>query len=197
MRLNDRYLDIAYAEANIRQKADELIRDGYRIIPDSSFDLLVEKNDQKRVYEFKYRNGDSRNLKLEKISKKAEEIGAELIVVYMLRPNRDSIEFDDLGELIMEYLMDNFPGDLDELSSHTRLHEVYVEAITDISLTETDITIKGEASVTVSLQYGSDREQEEDEEEESMTLPMEFEASMNWNREITDMDYEIDTSDIL
>lgn len=196
MKLDDRYLDIAYAEANIKQKAEELIRDGYRLIPDSPFDLLVEKNGHKRVYEFKYRNGDRRTLKLEEIRKRAEKEGAEFIVVYMLRPNRDSIEFDDLGELIMEYFTDNFPSDLDELSSHTRLSEVYVEAITDISLTERDITIKGEASVTVSLQYGSDREQEEDEEEECMTFPMDFEASMNWNREITDMDYEIDTSDI-
>lgn len=196
MKLDDMYWDIAYAEANIKQKADELKRDGYRRIPDSSFDLLVEKDGHKRVYEFKYRNGDRRDIQLEEIRKRAEKEGAEFIVVYMLRPNRDSIEFDDLGELIMEYLMVNFPGDLDELSSHTRLSEVYVEAITDISLTERDITIKGEASVTVSLQYGSDREQEEDEEEESMTLPMDFEASMNWNREITDMNYEINMSDI-
>lgn len=196
MRLYDKYLDEAYREASIKQKKEELEKEGYQVSPDQFFDLYAERAGAKRVYEFKYRNGDRRNSEMEKFLQKAKEIEAEPIVVYMLRPNRDSIEFDELGELILEYFMDNFPSDLDELSSHTRLSEVYIETITDIHLTERWIEVKGEASVTVSLQYGSDREQEDDDEEELLELPMTFEAIVNWSREIEELEYEFDMSEM-
>ncbi len=196
MRLNDAYLEAAYREASIKQKKEELEKEGYQVSTDSFFDLYAERAGTRRVYEFKYRNGDRRNSDMEKFLQKAKEIEAESIVVYMLRPNRDSIEFDELGELIMGYFIDNFPSDLDELSSHTRPIEVYVETITDIHLTERWIEVKGEASVTVSLQYGSDREQEDDDEEELLGLPMTFDAIVNWSREIEELEYEFDMSEI-
>ncbi|MBD5456782.1 MAG: hypothetical protein HDR23_10040 [Lachnospiraceae bacterium] len=196
MRLNDVYLEAAYREASINQKKEELEKDGYQVLADPFFGLYAERAGARRVYEFKYRNGDRRNSDMEKFLQKAKEIEAEPIVVYMLRPNRDSIEFDELGELIMGYFMDNFPSDLDELSSHTRPIEVYIETITDIHLTERWIEVKGEASVTVSLQYGSDREQEDDDEEELLGLPMTFDAIVNWSREIEELEYEFDMSEI-
>lgn len=196
MRLYDKYLDEAYREASIKQKKEELEKEGYQVSADHFFDLYAERAGAKRVYAFKYRNGDRRNSEIEKFLQKAKEIEAEPIVVYMLRPNRDSIEFDGLGELIMEYFMDNFPSDLDELSSHTRLSEVYIETITDIHLTERWIEVKGEASVTISLQYGSDREQEDDDEEELLELPMTFDAIVNWSREIEELEYEFDMSEM-
>lgn len=196
MRLNDAYLEAAYREASIKQKKEELEKEGYQVSHNQFFDLYAERAGVRRVYEFKYRNGDRRNSDMEKFLQKAKEIEAEPIVVYMLRPNRDSIEFDELGELIMEYFMDNFPGDLDELSSHTRLSEVYIETLTDIHLTERWIEVKGEASVAVSRQYGSDRGQEDDDEEEILELPMTFDAIVNWSREIEELEYEFDMSEI-
>lgn len=103
------------------------------------------------------------------------------------------LEFDDLGELMLEYFCDNFPDELDELFTHTRLKEVYVESITNICLDEKMIEVTGEASLSVSLQYGSDRDQEEDDEDMEMTFPMDYSATINWNREIAKIDYEIDT----
>ncbi|MDD6658168.1 MAG: hypothetical protein PUE95_12890, partial [Lachnospiraceae bacterium] len=136
--------------------------------------------------------GNQRN-DMERLLQKAKQIDAELMVVYMLYPTRDTIEFDDLGELMLEYFGDNFPDELDELSTHTRLEEVYIESITDIHLDEKMIEVTGEASLSVSLQYGSDREQEEDDEDMEMTFPMDYTATVNWNREIVAIDYEIDT----
>lgn len=192
MRLDDKYLEMAYVEANIRQKTDELQKKGYQVIDDQFFDLLVEGKGEKLAYEFKYRNGGNRRLQIGKLMEKAEEIGAELIVVYMARPDRDTIEFDELGSIIEEYFSVNFPEDLDVLSTHTRITEVYIESITNICLLEKNIQLSGEASVTVSLQYGSDRDQEEDDEE-SWTFPMGYDITMNWNKDILDMDYNIDT----
>ncbi len=121
----------------------------------------------------------------------AEKIEAEPIVVYMSVPGKDSIEFDDLGEIIQDYLIVNFPSELDELSTHTRLSEVYIERISSIRLEE-NIIIEAEASVCVTLQYGSDRDNE-GEEDEYMTFPMEFEAELDWTRQLVGLDYQINT----
>ena len=192
MRLEDKYFEEAFREANIQQKIEELRKEGYRVTKDEFFDLIATKEGSKKAYEFKFRNINNRKNDMKKLLQRAKQIDAQLNIVYMLRPTRDSIEFDGLGELIQRYLYDNFPDVLDELSTHTHIEEVYIESITDICLKKAVIQVTGEASISVSLQYGSDREQEEEDENIAFTFPMNYIAMVGWNYEVIDMEYEID-----
>lgn len=191
MRLNEKYLYQAYANAAIKQKEEELKNEGYTICSCKEFDLLAEKDDKRKAFEFKFRGGSSEPNKIMQFIETAEKINADPIVIYMSVPGEDTIEFDDLGEFLQEYLVDNFPDSLDELSTHTRIEEVYIERILSIRLEEKCIMVEGEASLGVELQWGSDRENEDDNM--YMTFPMEFKAEFTWEREIVDVDYCINT----
>lgn len=192
MVLRDEYLYKAFEAAAIEQKRDELKEKGYRVSCDKGFDLLAQKDEQLKAFEFKFR-GDNRNSDtVLEFMERAEQKGAEPIVIYMSAPGRTSIEFDDLGEIVYEYLSNHFPEELDALSTHTRLEEVYIERIGAINLMEKNIFLKADASVCVTLQYGSDRENE-GEEEDYMTFPMEFEAEFSWERSLVNLEYQINT----
>lgn len=84
----------------------------------------------------------------------AKEIGAEPILLYVPMPGQSEIVFDSLGDKIHEYLLNDFPAELDRLSTHTRIQEVCVERVQRIELCEDLIELEGDATNTVSLQYG-------------------------------------------
>lgn len=197
MVLESKYLIEAYRNAMIKQLSEKLEAEGYKITFEKSFDLKAIKNNIIKVYEFKFRNSSKTIYENEEMVNnfinRAKEIGAEPIVIYMSSPNKANIEYNDLGHKIMEYLIDNFPDELDELSTHTSIEEVYIEQIYNISI-DNVIHLDGDATICVILQYGSDSDSDdEDDDESTMSFPMDFSVVINWNETIEELAYNINT----
>ncbi|MBS6180985.1 MAG: hypothetical protein KH921_09385 [Erysipelotrichaceae bacterium] len=194
MLIKDEYLEKAYREAAICQVMDELITDGYTLQESTIFDILVVRGNEKKVYEVKIRGSIKRDRDVTRFMHLAKEAGAEPILLYIPMPGQSEIIFDSLGDKMHEYLMNDFPSELDQLSTHTRIQEVCVERIQRIELCEDLIELEGDATITVSLQYGNDHETAE-EADDCQSFPMKFAAAVDWNQELSNLNYDVNTSD--
>ena len=130
-------------------------------------------------------------------SKQLETIGAEAFIVYLTPLKEKTIEFEDLESKILGYIVEeDFPAELDSLSTHTSIKSIYIDSINSISISETSINISGDATISVSLQYGSNSDlQNGDGDESSESFPMTFDADLDCNLNIIKCQYEIDTDD--
>lgn len=194
MIIKDKYLEIAYCEATLAQLKDELTVDGYIIQESSAFDILAVCGNEKKAYKIKLRGSVKKDGDVALFMRLAKEAGAEPILIYIPMPGQSEIIFDDLGDKMHEYLMNDFPSELDHLSTHTRIQEVCVERIQRIELCEDLIEVEGDATITVSLQYGSDLETA-GKADDCQSFPMKFTAAVDWNQELTNLNYDINTSD--
>ena len=70
---------------------------------------------------------------------------------------------EKVRELLLDYLMNNTPSDLDELSTHTSIEDVADVAISSTVANGAEVNITGTATVEVELAYGSDREREDED----------------------------------
>ena len=206
MKLEQKYLDICYRNAMIMQYTDQLKTEGFEILPlqsnnNISIDLYAKKGDEKRLYEFKcYKiSNDIKSKESAIIEKKkhAESIGAKFSIVYLTPLKEKLIEFDNLDEILYEYIsVEYFPEKLDSLSTHTKINSIYIDSINSISISKNLINISGDATISVSLQYGSDSDlQNGDGDESSESFPMTFDADLDCDLNIIECQYEIDTDD--
>jgi len=207
MKLEKKYLVKCYHDAAILQYQDLLIKQGYEI--DNSRtdyfadfkvvhpDLVATKENKKIFYEFKIIGKKEfdlthiSNLKLE-----AANNGAELKMVFINPIVEKNIEFEELSTLLFNRIIqDGIPTELDTLSSHTRIKDVYAGEITNINITRDEISIGGEATISVSLQYGSDGDCNRDIGlEENDSFSMTYSLKMDHGFDISDFQYDIDTS---
>jgi hypothetical protein len=207
MKLDENYLKKCYHDAAVLQLSKQLRAEGfvtyteYEIKYQSinfSADLYAEKNDEKRIYEFKLiGNKKHQQGLITKLKKVAKEIGAEAFVIYVNPPVEKSIDFDDLGSILTEYFCNNdIPNDLDILSTHTSIDIVEVDDITYCGITGDCITVSGNATINVELQWGSDHDSEiGDGLIDYDGFPMSFTVKLDFDFEINDIDFAIDTSD--
>jgi hypothetical protein len=94
---------------------------------------------------------------------------------------RDLVGLEDLLE---HNILENFPSELDELSSHTRLNEVTDLAFENIALEGDTIFIKGSGELGVELQCGSDNDQARgDGVKINDNFPFDFELILEYNDE--------------
>lgn len=206
MKLEQKYLDICYRTAMIMQYTDQLKTEGFEILPlqsnnNISIDLYAKKGNEKRLYEFKYyktsNNIESKKSTIIENKNYAESIGAKFSIIYLTPLKEKTIEFEDLESKILGYIVEeDFPAELDSLSTHTRVNSIYIDSINSISISETSINISGDATISVSLQYGSDSDlQNGDGDESSESFPMTFDADLDCDLNILKCQYEIDTDD--
>ena len=108
--------------------AKQLMSDGYQVclnkkFEDFSVDLFAEKESDKIIYEFKFYNTTIHRNVYDRLQEITKEIGAKLKVVYINQPNEDKeIEFMGIEDLIMDTINDDFPDELDRLSTHTTIY---------------------------------------------------------------------------
>ena len=201
-KLNEKYLLQAYRDAYIKQYCDELQARGYKISMEKNMggfraDILAEKDNDKKVYEFKMiGKGGYRKDRFDIFYARAEELGVEPIVVYYQPPIEKEIVFDDLGDLLNDYIIaEEIPNELDRLSTHTMVEEVYVETLVT-ALIQDSLEFKGNAIISGSLQFGSESDQKNNDGLiEGFSFPMEFTVELDKDLNIIHLDYEIDTSD--
>lgn len=186
MPTRDNYLAHYYEKATIDQLVEEYKQKGYNVqrearIDKYRVDLLAEKDGQNVYVEVvrKRVDGEARRRieALEELIRK--QPNSRLIVVKERYSDEKQIEFNNLNEILYNYFISDFPDELDELSTHSRLESVDSVVIDSIKVYGQDIIVKCSGQISVELQYGSDSEQEGGALP-TMSFPFEFEGTISW-----------------
>ena len=152
---------LLYLEAARRAEiADRLRQQGYSIefekrVGSVVFDLVASKVGKTIVYEIKSaQEPKSDRTMLLQLQQVAKELGYELRIAIAVPPRKVNVEIDDLTEQLQDYMTNDFPSELDSLSTHTTLDEVTDIDVSDIHVGHGEIRVGGTGSVEVGLQFG-------------------------------------------
>jgi hypothetical protein len=188
-----------YHTAKILELTEKYQSYGYNVVHDYivngfNFDLFVTKENEKIYIEVKSeafsKEKSKKIIEMAAYVKSIENARFELIIA--TPPRKKNIEFENLSQIIFDYLIENIPSDLDSLSTHTRIEDVIDVDIDSVSITEYNIHIGGTASVEVELQYGSSREQEGELYD---SFPLEFDLTLDREFNIEEVNnLSVDTS---
>ena len=119
------------------------------------FDIYAEKGDDKRIYELKIGKNRIQNKQFVILQDEAKRLGAKLFIVYLEIPKTHMIEFLGIENIIYQDLVDDFPSELDALSTHTTIDSVNNVEIEKISIEGSIAKITGSGTINVDLQFGS------------------------------------------
>jgi hypothetical protein len=124
-------------------------------------------------------------------------LGAQFVMIWAPPPVERIIEVEGLEEHLCNYLMDNLPSELDELSTHTQIEEVTDVSLSSIVLGPSTMEIRGTALVGVQLVYGSESDRAHDNGAEmGDSFPFQFSLTLNEDRGIDEVEeLKVDTSD--
>lgn len=185
----------------IEEIVENLYKHGFNVTKDADIngkhiDIIAQQGEKITAFEVKYyQNVDKeyiRNINDFKIALKDRGIdNLELIVVKDER--KKQIDFEELNNLLFEYLVNNFPDDLDSLSSNTILNEISSLEIYNVAIELSGIEMKGSCLIDVELTYGGGGD---DGFEAEFSFPAEFEVVLSGNPlSIDNAHIDIDTSE--
>ena len=155
----------ALHDVALNKLANSLERDGFDVDLDPGrnlgrgtpgFDLYATKGDEHRIYEIKIGKNKMQKKQFQALQEYARDMRAKLFITYLELPTSKEIEYDNIDSYILEYLQENVPDEIDALSTHTYIEDVDSVEITSLKICNDKQLIKGNASVNVLLQYGSD-----------------------------------------
>jgi len=207
MEIKKKFLDKYLHNIAIEQIAEEYLQKGYEVSKENQIgkyqaDIIAKKGDETIVIEIK--SGKMTPDKKETITQLGNYIHTQsnykFIVVIATPPKEKKLEIINIDELLSSYFIEEFPEELNELSTHTMMDEISDIDIDEIRIDGKSIFIKGDGVVSVELQYGSDSDQTSgDGNETSDNFPFEFELTLEYDKnhklKITDVDKLIvDTS---
>ena len=208
MEIKKRYLQKYLHDIAIEQIAEEYQEKGYTVSKEEQLgkkyraDLIARKGNETVVVEVK--SGKMSPEGKQKITDLAnyvrEQGNYKFLVVIATPPKEKKLEIAEIEDLLTESMIEDFPSELDELSTHTRLEEVTDIDIDEISIDGTSIFVSGDGVVSVELQFGSDGDQNAgDGFKNHDSFPFDFEITLEYDAEhklkIANIDkLEIDTS---
>ncbi len=207
MEIKKKYLTKHLHDIAIEQIAEDYIQKGYSVEKETKLgefqaDLVVKKEDEQIVIEVK--TGKLTPKRRKNISGLADYIrnlgGYKFKVVIATQPKEKILEIDGIETLLTNYVLYEFPDELDELSTHTRPDEVTDVDIDEMKISGTSIFVKGDGVISVELQFGSDGDQDKGDGFKTYdNFPFEFQITLEYNTEneleITEVDkIEVDTS---
>lgn len=148
----------------IEQLAEEYKAKGYLVEKEKRLgkyiaDLVVSKDDEKIIFEIKAgRMTPERKEQLAKLIDFVNSLNDYKFKIIIARPPREkNIQIAEFKQLFLDYLISDFPSELDELSTHTTIETVSDIEIHDLIVhIENEINVIGQGVVEVRLQYGSD-----------------------------------------
>lgn len=162
-------------------------------------DLVARKGDEVVVVEIK--SGKLTADKRKQLSDMGDYVRThqnyKFLVVLATPPKPKAIDIPNLEHLLLEHLVNNFPDDLNRLSSHTRIKDVLEATVDEVTVAEDGgIIAKGTGTLEVELQYGSANDDGSVSED---VFPFDFEVTLqyNQNQELILVDAEtidVDTS---
>jgi len=208
MEIKKRYLQKYLHDIAIEQISEEYKEKGYLVSKEEQLgkkyiaDLIARKGDEIIVVEVK--SGKMSPERKQKIKDLANYVRTQgnykFLVAVATPPKEKKLKIAQVEDLLFEIILNDFPDELDQLSTHTRLEEVIDIDIDEISIEGTSIFVAGDGVVSVELQFGSDGDQDTDEGFKYYdSFPFEFEITLEYDNEhelkIVDVDkLEIDTS---
>lgn len=140
----------------IQKITKELERDGFSINKEYSiFDLYAEKGDDKRIYEFKIGKNRIQKRQFIALQEEAKRLGAKLYIVYLEIPHSKEVDFEGLDQIIYEDLLNDFPSEIDALSTHTTIESIEDIEIDSINISDSIVKLTGSGTINVHLQFGS------------------------------------------
>lgn len=140
----------------IQKITKELERDGFSINKEYSiFDLYAEKGDDKRIYEFKIGKNRIQKRLFIALQEEAKRLGAKLYIVYLEIPRSKEVDFEGLDQIIYEDLLNDFPSEIDALSTHTTIESIEDIEIDSINISDSIVKLTGSGTINVHLQFGS------------------------------------------
>ncbi len=207
MEIKKKYLGKYLHDIAIEQIAEDYIQKGYQINKEERLgkfqaDLVARKGEDQIVIEVKA--GKMTPDRKQKIAGIADYVRSlanyKFLVVIATPPKEKKLEIEDIETLITNYIHNDLPSELDELSSHTRPDEVFDIDIDEINISGENIFVKGDGVVSVELQFGSDGDQDKGDGLKSYdNFPFNFEITLAYNSkkelEIIEVDkFDVDTS---
>jgi Holliday junction resolvase len=174
----------------IEQIAEEYKSKGYLIEKEKQIgkfhaDILATKGEEKIVFEVKA--GIMTPERKEELAKLADYVNSlgnyKFKVVIAREPKEKNIEIASFETLLFEYLINEMPSALDELSTHTTVEFVYDIEIHNLLIhNNNEINVIGQGTVEVQLQYGSDMDQHRgDGHIQSESFPFDFDLYLNYD----------------
>ena len=179
----------------IQKITKELERDGFSINKEHSiFDLYAEKGDDKRIYEFKIGKNRIRKRQFIALQEEAKRLGAKLYIVYLEIPRSKEVDFEGLDQIIYEDLLNDFPSEIDALSTHTTIESIEDIEIDSINISDSIVKLTGSGTINVHLQFGSRSElKNNDAVEDVGSVDFFFKLSVDVaNNEVIKRYYKID-----
>ncbi len=119
------------------------------------FDIYAEKDSDKRVYELKIGKNKIQNKQFAMLQDEAKQLGAKLFIVYLEIPKTQIIEYVGIENIIYQDLVNNFPVELDAMSTHTTIDSVDNIDIETITIDGNIANVTGSGTINVELQFGS------------------------------------------
>lgn len=207
MEIKKKYLSKYLHETAIEQIAEEYVQKGYNVAKEENLgkfraDLIARKGDEQIVIEVKSEKmSPDRKKELSGLADYVRNLGNyKFLIVIATPPKEKKLGIDNLEQLISNYIHDNLPDSLDELSSHTRPDEVTDVDVDEINISGNLIFVKGNGVVNVELQYEPDGALNKNDGFKNYdSFPFEYEISLKYNEqkelEITEVNkLKIDTS---
>jgi len=116
----------------IQKITQELVGDGFIVKNEFSpeqdnrlfFDLYAEKGEDKRIYELKIGKNRIQKKQFAELQSEAKRLGAKLYIVYLEIPRSKEVNFEGLDQIIYEDLLNDFPSEIDGLSTHTTIESI-------------------------------------------------------------------------
>lgn len=179
----------------IQKITKELERDGFSIKKEYSlFDVYAEKGNEKRVYELKIGKNRIQKRQFITLQEEAKRLGAKLYIVYLETPRSKEIEFEGLDQIIYEDFINDFPSEIDALSTHTTIEGIEDIEIDSVNITDSIVKLTGSGTINVHLQFGSRSElKNNDAVEDVGSVDFFFKLSIDVaNDEIIKRYYKID-----
>lgn len=155
-------------------------------------DLIAEKGTLRRVFEFKaYRLGKSDDDIVALRNYVVHTLGGEFQLVLVSPPRDRVIEIERIEEILLSWLIDNMPNELDELSPHTYIDNVSSAIIASIAVKENELEVVGEATVEVTLEIDK-----EPDSSYADAYPFSFRVVLDKGLNVSRVEaLEVDTSD--
>lgn len=208
MEIKKQYLQKYLHDIAIEQIADEYQKKGYAVSKEEKLgneyqaDLIVRKGNETIVIEVKSEKMSEQRKKeianLANYVRKQENF--KFFVAVATAPKEKKLQITQIEDLLTENMIEDFPEELDRLSTHTRIEDVTDVDIDIISIDGKEIFVSGDGVVNVELQFGSDGDQSAgDGFKTHDSFPFDFEIVLEYDTElnlkITDIrEIEIDTS---
>ncbi len=189
MEIKKKYYEKYLHNIAIEQIAEEYLQKGYDVSKEERLgkyqaDLIVKKGDETIVIEVK--SGKMTPGKKEVIKQLGNYVRShdnyKFFVAIATSPKEKKLEVSDIENLLTREMAENFPDELDELSSHTTIEEISDIDIDEINIGGKTIFVKGDGVVSVELQYGSDSDQDIGEGHKTNdSFPFDFELTLEYD----------------